>query len=87
MNRAPATIVMTLYFSDRDPVRLSPMPVAAEKVRCIRLDNEAEIGYKGPLETQYAVKLTADRPVVVQYGRLDPRQTNLAYYTTTGYSV
>ena len=43
-------------------------------------------GYKVPLETQYAMKLVSNTPIVVQYGRLDNRQTNLAYYTTLGYA-
>ena len=32
------------------------------------------------------MKLESDENVVVQYGRLDNRQTNLAYYTAIGYS-
>ena len=43
-------------------------------------------GYAVPLETQYAMKLESDGNIVVQYGRLDNRQVNLAYYTTLGYS-
>ena len=43
-------------------------------------------GYVVPLETQYAMKIEADKNIVLQYGRLDNRQTNLAYYTTLGYS-
>ena len=34
---------------------------------------------------QYAMKVESDVPVIVQYGRLDARQTNLAYYTVMGY--
>ena len=43
-------------------------------------------GYKVPYDTQYAMKLVSDKNIVVQYGRLDNRQTNLAYYTTMGFS-
>ena len=42
-------------------------------------------GFNVPLETQYAMKLTSSQNIVVQYGRLDNRQVNLAYYTTLGY--
>jgi hypothetical protein len=85
MGRRDASLSLTLYFTDRDPVRLPPQRVEAERVRCFRMDRESEIGFAVPLETQYAVKLVSDQPVVAQYGRLDPRQTNLAYYTTMGY--
>jgi len=36
-------------------------------------------------EIQYAMKLSSSCKIVVQYGRLDNRQTNLAYYTTLGF--
>jgi hypothetical protein len=87
MNPRPARVVLTLYFTDRPPQALSPVEVEAQRVRCLRLDNPADIGVAVARETQYAVKVRADRPVVVQYGRLDARQTNLAYYTTMGYAV
>lgn len=87
MNHKAAEVILILYFTDKAPRSLGPLTVEAERVRCIRLDNEKEIGYKVPLETQYALKLKSNLPVVVQYGRLDSRQDNLAYYTTLGYSV
>ena len=50
------------------------------------MNNGADMcGFVVPLETQYAMKLESTQPIVVQYGRLDNRQTNLAYYTTLAY--
>ena len=40
-----------------------------------------------PESAKYAIKIECDVPIVVQYGRLDVRQTNMAFYTTSGYSV
>ena len=34
---------------------------------------------------EYAMKIERSCKIIVQYGRLDNRQTNLAYYTTLGY--
>jgi hypothetical protein len=85
--RLDATVALTLYFTDRAPESLPPLRVEAERVRCFRMDRASDIGFTVPLSTQYAVKLVSDQPVVVQYGRLDPRQTNLAFYTTMGYFV
>jgi len=87
MNPGAARLVLTLYYSDRDPQILPAIEVQGERVRCIRLDNPRDLGAQVPLETQYAVRVRADRPVVVQYGRLDARQANIAYYTTMGYAV
>ena len=39
-----------------------------------------------PFETQYAMKLTSNTEIVVQYGRLDNTQANLAFYTTLAYT-
>ena len=36
-------------------------------------------GFVVPFETQYAMKLESSEPIVVQYGRLDVQQSNMAY--------
>lgn len=86
-NSCPANIRMSLYFTDREPVREVEVTVMPERVRCIRMDNEADLkGVVIPRETQYAIRLESDVPIVVQYGRLDTRQVKMAFYTTSGYS-
>ena len=86
-NQRDAHVKLTLYFTDREPVREIDILVTAERVRCIQTHNNHDFGdHTLPLCTQYALKAESDTPVIVQYGRLDARQTNLAYYTTMGYS-
>ncbi len=81
-----AKIKVTLYFSDRDAYEGIVWTVEPKKVRCFRMNNVEDMcGYVVPLETQYAMKLESNRKIVVQYGRLDNRQVNLAYYTTLAY--
>jgi len=87
MNRAPTEVRLTLFFADRDPVALEPLRVEGCRVRCFRLDRKEDIGFAVPVETQYALRVDADQPVVAQYGRLDARQANLAYYTVMGYAA
>ena len=60
------------------------MTVAPERVKCFQTHNSDHFE-NVPLTTQYAAKVESDIPVIVQYGRLDTRQQNLAYYTTMGY--
>ena len=82
-----ATIKVKLYFADRESVDTITWHVGKDRVRCFRMNNTDDMcGFVVPLETQYAMKLTSDTAIVVQYGRLDNRQTNLAYYTTMAYS-
>ena len=82
-----AVIQVKLYFSDRDSVKDIEWHVGSDRVRCFRMNNPDDMsGFIVPLETQYAMKLSSNVPIVVQYGRLDNRQVNLAYYTTLGYA-
>lgn len=82
-----ANIAVTLYFTDRDRYEEIEWTVGAGRVRCFRMNNlEDMCGFAVPYETQYAMKLSSTCPIVVQYGRLDNRQINLAYYTTLGYA-
>lgn len=82
-----AKLHLTFYFTDRDPVSHIEVKVGGERVRCLRLDNPDDLnGYVIPREEQYALKVESDVPVVVQYGRLDTRQDNAAFYTTMGFS-
>ena len=86
MNDVDASIVLCIYFTDKEPVELDPIIIVANRVRCIRLDNIDDVGINIPRETQYALRVNANIPIVAQYGRLDTRQQNMAFYTVMGYS-
>ncbi len=86
-NEFDVSVAVTLYFTDRDCHEDIHWTVGAKRVRCFRMNNLQDMcGFEVPYDTQYAMKLSADGNIVVQYGRLDNRQTNLAYYTTLGYA-
>ena len=86
-NQKDAHIRFTFYFEDKEPVRDIETTVGAERVRCYQTHNPEHFGgYTLPVSTQYAATVVSDIPIIVQYGRLDSRQTNLAYYTTMGYA-
>lgn len=81
-----AVIKVKLYFADKEAYENIVWEVEPQKVRCFRMNNLDDMcGYVVPLETQYAMRLESTQKIVVQYGRLDNRQTNLAYYTTLAY--
>ena len=86
-NETAAHLSFTLYFEDKPPMRDIRMTVEAERVACFQTHRSEHFGDNVlPLSTQYAVKVESDTPVIVQYGRLDARQSNLAYYTTMGWT-
>lgn len=84
---ADANINVTLYFVDKPCYTDIRWTVRAKSVRCFRTNNPDDMcGFIVPFDTQYAMKVESDQKIVLQYGRLDNRQVNLAYYTTLGYS-
>ena len=84
--KAAANIKLDFYFDDREPVTDVPVTVAAERVICLRLDHPDEIGgLEIPCASQYALRVRSDVEIVVQFGRMDTTQSNLAYYINVGY--
>ncbi len=81
-----AVIKVKLFFVEEKAYEGITWEVEPQTVKCFRMNNvEHMCGYVVPLETQYAMKLESSQKIVVQYGRLDNRQTNLAYYTTMAF--
>ena len=82
-----AEINVKLFFVDKDAYEGISWTVKAGRVRCFRMNNINDMcGFEVPFETQYAMKLAANTNIVVQYGRLDNTQANLAFYTTLAYT-
>jgi hypothetical protein len=82
-----AKIDVSIYFTDKEPHTGIVWEVGAKRVKCFRMNNiDHMCGFKVPFETQYAMKVSSNTPIVLQYGRLDNTQANLAFYTTLGYS-
>ena len=81
-----AHIKVKLFFVDKEPYTDSEWVVEPQRVKCFRMNNVDDMcGYIVEKETQYAMKLESSTEIVVQYGRLDNRQVNLAYYTTLAF--
>ncbi len=84
--RSDATVEITLFYSDRDPVGPYRIGVGARRTRTVRvndlIDPEAV-----PLETDYAGIVESDVPIVVQFNRLDSRQAENAIASSLAYPV
>ncbi len=81
-----ATIKVKLFFPDKPAYEGIVWTVEPQRVKCFRMNDPDDMsGYIVEKEVQYAMKLESSTEIVVQYGRLDNRQTNLAYYTTLAY--
>ncbi|MEG0767326.1 MAG: sensory rhodopsin transducer [Clostridia bacterium] len=81
-----AHLHITLYWTDRAPTTGLSLTVEAGRVHCERAtERDGFLGVRIPTGEQYALGLESDAPIIAQYGRLDMRTGNMAFYTTPGY--
>jgi hypothetical protein len=81
-----ANVKIDVYFEDKEAFKDIEVSVSGERVKTLRLDNPADIGgLEIPVLTQYSLRVRSDKNIVVQFGRLDTTQNNMAYYGVAGY--
>lgn len=80
-----AHILLTVYYSDREPVGPYGITVPARRTKHVRF-NDLIDPLPIPLGTNYASVIESDVPVVVQHTRLDSRQAENAIMTTIAWS-
>jgi len=82
-----ANVKLSLFFTDKPPIKDIPLGVEAERVRCFSMDNPEDInGVEIERGIQYAWLVKSDIEIIAQYGRLDTTQSNMAFYTAMGFS-
>lgn len=80
-----AHVVITVYFSDRDPAGPYRITIPAERTRHVRF-NQLEDPEPIPKDTDFASVIESDVPIVVQHSRLDSRQAENALLSTVAYA-
>lgn len=86
-NAQDANVKVDIYFEEKPPIKDIPLTVKAERVLCIHMNNPKSIG--GVVlekQEQYSLRIRSDINIVVQYGRMDVAQPNLAYMALMGYN-
>lgn len=87
LNKEKAKIELVFVFEDRDPEENIFVELDGMRTTCIRLDKPmGEKGFTLGESVQYTVWVKSDTPICACFGRLDVRQTNMAYYSVEGYS-
>lgn len=84
VGEADASLEITVYFSDREPVGPYARTVPAERTRHFRF-NAFDDPEPIPLATPFASVIRSDEPVVCQHTRLDSRQAENALLTTIAF--
>lgn len=78
-----ASITLTFYFEDRDPIVYRNLHCPAQRTRHFRMD---QLGIL-PKGVPYAALLQSDAPIVVQYSRLDTTQSAETLATTMAFGL
>jgi hypothetical protein len=87
LNDEAANIELVFVFEDREPEKDIFVKLDGMRTTCIRLDKPlGEKGFMLGEAVQYTVWVKSDAPICACFGRLDVRQTNMAYYSVEGYS-
>lgn len=78
-NDKDADILINIYFEDKEPVENIKMTVPAKRIKCfVTHDKDALGGVELGVGEQYSMEIKSDIGVIVQYGRLDVQQSNMA---------
>ena len=81
-----ASVEVTIYFTDREPVGPYRATVPAQRTLHLRFDH-LEDPAPIPRDTAYASVISSDVPIVVQHTRLDSRQAENALLTTVAFAA
>ena len=85
--RASGSDIETFIFEDKDPVDGIFVELDGMRTKCVRLDHPlGEKGFMLGEAVQYTVWVKSDVPICACFGRLDVRQTNMAYYSVEGFT-
>lgn len=79
-----ASVRITVFFSDRDPVGPYRVVVPARRTLHLRF-NQLDDPEPIPRDVDYASLIESDVPIVVQHTRLDSRQSELALLSTVAF--
>ena len=80
-----ATVRLTLFYEDREPVGPYVVEVPARRTLHLRF-NALQDPEPVPRDTPYASVIESDVPIVVQHTRLDSRQAENALMTTMAFA-
>jgi len=86
-NKQDAHCAIDVYYQDRDPVLGIEYIAPAQRISAFRTNDASVFGeVKLEVSQQYSLCVRSDIDVIVQYGRLDINQPNMAYLATLGYA-
>ncbi|KAA8787197.1 hypothetical protein ABIE27_005739 [Paenibacillus sp. 4624] len=82
-----ATLDITIYFEDREPLEHIQAEVPARRTKHIRTASLRAGKEAIPSGVPYAITVSSDVPVIIQYSRLDTTQPELALMSVMAYPL
>ncbi|WP_154891926.1 sensory rhodopsin transducer [Paenibacillus polysaccharolyticus] len=82
-----ATLEITIYFEDRDPLEHMQAEVPARRTKHIRTASLRAGDETIPSGVPYAITVSSNVPVIIQYSRLDTTQPELALMSVMAYPL
>lgn len=79
-----ASVEITIYYKDREPVGPYKLTVPARRTQHVRF-NDLRDPEPIPRDTDYSSVIRSDVPIVAQHTRLDSRQAQNALLSTIAY--
>ena len=79
-----AHVMLTVFFSDREPVAYRVM-IPARRTLHLRF-NDLEDPVSVPRDTDFSSVFESDVPIIVQHTRLDSRHAEVTLMSTTAYA-
>ena len=80
-----AHVLITIYFTDCEPIGPYRVTVAARRTRHLRF-NDLTDPAPVPRDTAYSSVFESDAPVIVQHTRLDSRHAEVSLLSTIAYA-
>ena len=81
-----AEVEMTIYFTNKEPLRHSKFTVEPERVKCLKTNDVSDMdGFVPGYREQYAIKLQSTTEIVAQYLKAGTEDQPLHTYGIIGY--
>ncbi|WP_026702449.1 sensory rhodopsin transducer [Salibacterium aidingense] len=87
LQQEPAQLKVTIYFEDQEPLEEIEVQVKGKRTSHIKTALLEKDGRTIPKSVPYAIEVESDRPVIVQYSRLDSTQPELALMSTMAHPL
>ncbi|WP_434748107.1 sensory rhodopsin transducer [Paenibacillus amylolyticus] len=84
---ADAALEITIYFEDREPLEHIQANVPARRTKHIRTASLRSGEEAIPSGVPYAITVSSNVPVIIQYSRLDSTQLELALMSVMAYPI